>query len=176
MDYKRVTENYIEKLIVSNKITKAPVIFEDIVGDYPITIRKYNLNDEVSGILVIDENGNATIGFNPKESPYRIRFSIAHELGHYFLHSNNSKGIFMDKLMFRKNIKLYNRREEQVEIEANYFAANLLMPKQILINEINQLDYLDDDEDNIKKLADKFQVSVSAMTFRLINLGLYCKF
>ena len=176
MSYKRITEKFIDDLIVSNEITNAPVNLDDLVEGLSISVRKYDFSEDVSAVLVVEEDGTATIGYNPKESPNRIRFSIAHELGHYFLHSNSSKGIFMDKLMFRKNIKLYNRREEQIEIEANYFAANLLMPKQLLIKEVRRLDYDDDDDDNIKKLADLFEVSVSAMTFRLINLGLYNNF
>lgn len=176
MNYKKITENFIDDLIANGKLTQAPVKLEDITKDLSVVIREYDFNEDVSGVLVVDEDGTGRIGYNPKESPNRIRFSIAHELGHYVLHSNKTKGVFMDKLMFRKNIKLYNRREEQIEIEANYFAANLLMPKQMVIDAVNKLDYLDDDDDNIKKLADLFQVSVSAMTYRLINLGLYNNF
>jgi len=62
------------------------------------------------------------------------------------------------------------------EIEANAFAAELLMPTDMILREIQNvsgiLDFEEDDLDNlIKKLASKFKVSQQAMTIRLMNLG-----
>jgi Zn-dependent peptidase ImmA (M78 family) len=61
---------------------------------------------------------------------------------------------------------------EWQEWEANEFAACILMPEELVINEMKkiQIDYADDAW--IKKLADKFEVSVSAMSIRLSRLGL----
>lgn len=172
-DYKSISENFIDELLNNSEFNIIPLKIEEIITSLGIKIKEYAFHEDVSGVLVIDDEGQATIGYNPSETRKRIRFSIAHELGHYILHSNRSKGIFMDKMMFRKNIRLYNKKEERIEIEANYFAADLLMPKTLLLEQVKMLDPYADDEQNITYLANKFDVSVSAMTYRLINLGVY---
>lgn len=53
-------------------------------------------------------------------SPLRDRFTIAHELGHYFLHSRQGE------IPIRAN----RRGSEPTEWEANWFAAALLMPAE----------------------------------------------
>ncbi|MGJ1434424.1 ImmA/IrrE family metallo-endopeptidase [Sphingobacterium siyangense] len=173
MSYKDKTEKFITDLISQGKISNVPVNVEEVAQSLPIDIREYGFNEDVSAVLIVEDDGTATIGYNPKETLNRRRFSIAHEIGHYILHSNKSKGIFMDKLMFRKNITLYSKKEEIIEKEANYFAANLLMPKELVTLEVQKLDPFNNDEDNIKELARIFEVSSIAMTYRLINLGLY---
>jgi Zn-dependent peptidase ImmA (M78 family) len=85
--------------------------------------------------------------------------------------------MFIDK----KEFKLFrneqsSRREHKMELEANAFAAALLMPKELFISEIGKykIDLSDDDEDDaISKLAKKFEVSFTAMTYRIDNLNLF---
>ena len=59
------------------------------------------------------------------------------------------------------------------EIQANQFAAELLMPKKFLIKDLQKF-YKAGKEDNIfefiKKLADKYEVSKQAMTIRIGSL------
>jgi Zn-dependent peptidase ImmA (M78 family) len=62
------------------------------------------------------------------------------------------------------------------EREANAFAASILMPEKILIDEIKNQHIDLSDDNNIQELAKLFNVSVSAMTFRLINLKLLNQF
>lgn len=77
------------------------------------------------------DSGKGTIGFNPTESKTRQRFTIAHELGHFELHKQDS-GLFVDKefkMLFRdQNSSSGEIRKEQ---EANAFAAAILMPENI---------------------------------------------
>lgn len=61
-------------------------------------------------------------------NPNRRRFSIAHEIGHWILHEGKNQGY----LCTAKDLSDYVRSPE--EIEANWFAATLLMPKY-LVNE-----------------------------------------
>lgn len=58
-----------------------------------------------------------------------------------------------------------------MEMEANLFAAELLMPKQFLDADLAKLGGLDLFEDEVlRDLAKKYEVSVQAMTHRLTNL------
>ena len=57
------------------------------------------------------------------------------------------------------------------EKEANLFAAELLMPKKFLaknLDDCNTLNLLD--EERLNKLADSYQVSTQALTYRLAYL------
>ena len=120
----------------------------------------------VSGMLVRG-TGSATIGVNSKHAPTRRRFTIAHELGHFLLHEGLLSHVDRD---FRVN---YRDDESSLatnieEIEANTFAASLLMPAHFL-DALNAEDAVDDDS-RVADLAAQFDVSRHAMSLRLINL------
>lgn len=159
-------------LINDNKL---PVDLNKIAKKLGVEIIKHDLGDNVSGVLYIDK-GQGIIGYNPNESRVRQRFTIAHELGHYVLHRLN-KELFVShkssKLFFRNDKS--KTGEYKLEREANAFAAALLMPKEILIEEFNRVTYnLNiDEEDVINELAKKFKVSTLAMTYRIANLNLF---
>ncbi len=80
-----------------------------------------------TGSLVVERNGKFRILVPKHTSMQRDRFTIAHELGHYFLH-------YMMKLTpaERSNVAFQADRYEggRVEWEANWFAAAFLMPEK----------------------------------------------
>ena len=113
------------------------------------------------------EDGRAVIGVNSAHHFNRQRFTIAHECGHLILHKG--KDVHIDR-SFR-----VNRRDERsaqavdpIEIEANRFAAELLMPFSMIQNDIVEFDIEDDEV--LEDLANKYQVSLQALTFRINNL------
>ena len=59
-----------------------------------------------------------------------------------------------------------------IELEANAFAAALLMPEPFLRDDLQRRTYDMFDESAVKRLAQKYQVSVQALTIRLMELGL----
>jgi Zn-dependent peptidase ImmA (M78 family) len=71
-----------------------------------------------------------------------------------------------------------SRGSQREEIEANQFAAEILMPEQIVrawAERIN-FDLADDSDDEramsaMENLAKRFQVSVQALSFRIANLA-----
>lgn len=130
----------------------------------------------VSGVLIV-EDGKGSIGYNEEHAPVRQRFTIGHEIGHYLLHIDAAaKELFIDTTRF---VSVYFRDgdsssgEKWREIQANQFAAALLMPRMLLEQEISQpeYDFLDEDE-LCSLLAERFQVSTQAMAFRLGSLDL----
>ena len=70
--------------------------------------------------IVIEAPRNFTIRLLGADGPLRQNFTIAHELGHYILHSRS--GSLAPMIAGRKG-------SNRVEWEANWFAASLLMPK-----------------------------------------------
>ena len=59
-----------------------------------------------------------------------------------------------------------------MEQEANFFAASILMPEVLVRQKANIMECDLHDDENVSKLAELFNVSLPAMTFRLLNLGI----
>lgn len=147
---------------------KVQQVLDDIGLKYPdndlIEITKaYNINvhsidtmevlgsEDIQGVVDIQ---NKTIFLNKKHPPAKQTFTLAHELGHYFLHSDNKVRFRVDKYDYDQDTP-----EALQETEANYFAASLLMPSH-LIKPLLQT--------NIEKslIAGYFGVSLSAVLNR----------
>lgn len=155
------------------KVNELPIPVNEIATKHGLEIKAYDLGEDVSGVLVI-KDGLGFIGYNPSESKVRQRFTIAHELGHYELHNKqNESALFIDK-QFKVQFRNQDSSTGEMvrEREANAFAAALLMPEKLLVKEIKNHHFELSDDDNLYELAKLFNVSVSAMTFRLMNLKL----
>lgn len=138
-----------------------------IAGLLGIEIRENPLGD-VSGLL-FREGKQVIIGVNLEHHPNRKRFTIAHEIGHHQLHSHNP--LYVDKgFAVRRRDQRSSEAVDIEEIEANAFAAELLMPARMLEKEPELQKVGIDQEQGIPALAKRYGVSEQAMTFRLINL------
>ncbi len=158
-------ENLVSSLLEKHQVDQAPVPVERIVASYGIQLRKGDLED-VSG-LIVRAGTSVTIGVNAKQSRKRQRFTIAHEFGHFLLHEGMSSHV-------DKNYRVNFRSDESSlavdveEIEANFFAATLLMPKAFL-HKANAVDAVDSDR-SVAELAAMFNVSQHAMSLRIGNV------
>ncbi len=94
------------------------------------------------------------------ERPARQAFTVAHELGHYFLEHKRETEVF-----YRHQANEFDSKDVQDEQEANWFAASLLMPEE----KVKEF-YKSEKDENI--IAASFGVSRSAAHWRLKNLHL----
>jgi Zn-dependent peptidase ImmA (M78 family) len=158
-----------EELIARLPVTRPPVPVESIANDLGLTVEYTDLGKGVSGLLVASGTGG-TIGINKRHHPVRQRFSIAHEIGHFKLHASASENLFIDKeyVLFRDDRA--SRGEIGHEIQANMFAASLLMPAPFLRLRIAERHVDLGDDEQVSELADAFQVSLAAMAYRLMRL------
>ena len=154
-------------ILLDADIKVLPVKIEEIAKSFGLKVIPYPFDDDISGTLIIEQN---VIGFNQTESRVRRRFTIAHELGHYVLHKDK-KPIFLDKL-FRLNYASQEQNQE-LEMEANAFAASILMPEALMRKEVKNIDFDFANEEATKYLARVFDVSSMAMYYRLKNLDLF---
>jgi Zn-dependent peptidase ImmA (M78 family) len=147
-----------------------PVNVHTLVQHCGLIVLPQELEDEVSGILVV-QHGEGVIGVNQSHPKNRQRFSIAHELGHWCLHRGTSS-VFVDTTAVFLRDKESSEGVRRQEIEANRFAAALLMPEQRLREAvgITRLDPFDDLA--FRRLAARFSVSVQALGIRLARLDL----
>lgn len=135
-------------------------------------------SDDVCGVLAV-QGKHGVIGYNSTHPKTRQRFSIAHEIGHYVMHvlqgrRKPGQELYVDKtssvgvVYFRDDKS--TRGEFEQEIEANGFAAALLMPKHMVMEAVGTHVIDLNDESFLSELADTFGVSKMAMTFRIGRL------
>ena len=145
-----------------------PVPVEAIAKKLGIELRYAPYNDgDLAGMLIW--RPKPIIAINSAHHKNRQRFTIAHEIGHYLLHADD--GVHIDERMdILKRDATSSLAIDRREIEANQFAAELLMPRSMLMRKLSQnpLDIEDDQE--LIQLAKEYLVSAQAMTFRVANL------
>jgi Zn-dependent peptidase ImmA (M78 family) len=160
-------------------IFNPPIDIKQVARLSGVKVKVSDLGEGVSGFLAI-KNGKALIAVNPDESLVRQRFSIAHELGHFHLHSTNGDVLFVSKQkrhsLGQEEIHYRDEKsssgEFKKERDANGFAAAILMPQSMLIKAIDIIPPFFSTEEAIKSLAKTFNVSSIAMSIRLTRLGL----
>ena len=158
----------IEDLLKRYDIDRPPVDIFGVIRRHGIAFFELPLQNDVSGVLDLRVPKSPKIIVNELHHMNRKRFSAAHELGHYVLHSK--VGLHMDKRSFFRNSHS-GEGIDRVEIEANQFAAEVLMPRRFLIGSFAAFDDLiDSDRDVICELAQEYQVSATAMSIRSQSL------
>lgn len=106
-------------------IQKKEEIDIDLISNFfEICVVKRNLTGCSAKLTCSKRNACITISNSEQYEP-RIRFSIAHELGHFFLHKNEKTYFSCSE---NDMLQWGNRN---IECEANIFASNILMPEAI---------------------------------------------
>jgi Zn-dependent peptidase ImmA (M78 family) len=165
-------EQQAEKVLRLTKAWQVPVPIDLVAQRLNLRTEASVLGDDISGLLVVDRKRGA-IGYNSTHARVRQRFTIAHEIGHYERHVKKSTHLrlFIDRYVAFRDDEASEGRDRE-EVEANAFGAALLMPARLLREEIKKHNLDLDDEDDLSALAKRFHVSTSAMSYRLVNLGL----
>lgn len=155
------------ELLKAANVTRPPVPVADIARSLGAAVRYAPFKGELAGMLIRDDGERGTvIGVNSLHHSNRQRFTIAHECGHLRLH--RGRRTYVDR-SFR-----INRRDEvsaqatdAEEIEANRFAAELLMPYEMIKEDLMAYRPDIEDEEELRELADRYGVSLQALTLRI---------
>lgn len=163
----REIKNIVNDLLKKHNILTPPVLLDTILEKENIKylekdLKVLNLSDDIDALIYKDDEMKV-LAVNPVTHlyPAKKRFSIAHELGHLFLHFTDNQKHY---IAFRNYLGTEGKQEE---IEANIFASNLLMPDEMVEKEYFELEL-----PAISLLAQKFKVSHQAMKIKLNNLHL----
>lgn len=150
------------KSLIKKYTTSIPVILTTIADDYHIQLHAMFMAKDSGRIR--NRDGQYIIDYNIFHPPTIQRFTIAHELGHYFLHRDridqSSEGL-TDNAIYRSGLST------KEEIEANTFAADLLMPLDIVCEVIDTHNKEEEGALTPSLLAEKFHVFELAMKVRL---------
>lgn len=134
---------------------------DDIDSDGVIIVNKQN-KPIAEGIF----NESKIIGFKKSIDRNTNRFIIAHELGHFFLHSANSKSD-----IFVYEYKGSNGLNNEYEEEANFFAANLLVPEERFNEALHNYKEPISSTFLVEDLANAFEVDSGCILRRFGELG-----
>lgn len=165
-------ENHAARLLERHGVITANTPVEEIARAEGIQIVRSPASGTESAFLLRD--GRRTIiGVNSRTSRTRQRFSIAHELGHWELHEGEPL-IVDHTIRINKRNEVSSAATDIQEIQANAYAAALLMPYRLVQRAVDrEQEYgIVTRESLTLTLAKEFDVSTEAMGFRLINLGI----
>ncbi len=165
---KKKIEKFTQFLLLEN--TVSPVTdLEKLYREEEVSVYYDHYENHFDGMLVFDSNRfhihlNIDRG-NHRESK-RGRFTLAHELGHYFIDEHRD-GLLSGKFKpHPSHTSLI--RNNLVEMEADYFASCLLMPQNKLREESIRDRF---SFQSIYSLSDVFQTSILATLIRFAEVG-----
>lgn len=155
-----IARNMARDLIKTMGIKEPPIIIKNVVEElkkeHRIEVIPWDFGEKADGIQLYKDY-QITIGYNRSQHPHRQRFTVAHEIGHFLLgHTTDDKIINLDS-------------DKIEEIEANQFAAELLMPLEFIKLEFKK------GNKKPANLAILFNVSEESMWWRLMDLKLLNK-
>jgi Zn-dependent peptidase ImmA (M78 family) len=165
-------EEYAVDLRERLNIMNIPVPVDRIARLLGAEIRLSPLDDELSGMIYI-KSDTPVIGVNALHHPNRQRFTIAHEIGHLEMHRELIVGkVHVDKVfpVLMRDVTSETGTVD-IEIAANQFAAELLIPRKVLSAMLGERMIDIDDDRPIEELAKKFRVSKKAMEYRINNIA-----
>jgi IrrE N-terminal-like domain len=137
--------------------TREPVSLVDVVSSLNLSLIRAAREPFQSEAALVPLGDSHAIVLRGSGDERRRRFTIAHEIGHFVLHT--------DRVAPERGGKV-NQAGRAQEREADAFAAELLMPEHLVRQAV-----LEVGADSVR-LAGRFEVSEQAMSVRLRRLGL----
>lgn len=146
-------EEIAQRVRLTLRITKGPVYdLTALLENHGIIVAKIDFGidmEKFDGLSSVTDSGHKIIFLNSRMPNDRLRFSLAHELGHIVMHLDNLP-----------------THSETIEEEADRFASEFLMPEKEIFSSLNNL--------NFSKLGDLkryWLVSMRAIVRRAKTLG-----
>jgi Zn-dependent peptidase ImmA (M78 family) len=155
----RKVEAQADKVLLENFIVEAPVPIVDIARNYALLVREVDLGAFGGNVAGFIDPVQKIIYVNKNDKPVRQAFTVAHELAHWLLHQDKLHSE-PDKYAVLYRTPLGVSTDDEVEKEANAFAARILVPRDMLKK-------YKEENTNISTVAQIFGVSEELIGFRL---------
>lgn len=150
-----------EERIASLAISKTEDLdVEAIADDAGVSVKYKDLSGCEATLVGFLDRAIATV--KPSPVAGRVRFSIAHELGHWDLHRGQSFVCRVDE----PSANLATNRER--ERDADKYAAHLLMPRPIFNPRVKTFGLLGFGE--LRTIAGEFKTSLLATALRIVDV------
>lgn len=156
----RLTVDQLLTLGSQHDVNTSPLDVKALLSVLGIRLLSIPMSDDISGMLSLADNGKDwVVKVNALHHPNRQRFTIAHEIAHFARH-RFQQAEFKDLNFFR------NGESNPMEVEANRFASELLMPESAFRDKVKVF------SGSIEEIAQYFKVSTLAVRVRAKNLGM----
>ena len=171
-NYERIVE-LIRKIAPPLALENVIVDIEEAVESIGIDVRYSDMTHlDIEGVsgYVFSKEGKPIIVVNGEDVEKRRRFTIAHELGHVFLHwdwlPNEKLKDDLVEISFRNG--RYSKEQLEREEEANKFAAEFLAPRKNVRESLKkyQEEGMFNKTEQIYKLSKEYNVS-NSMAYHL---------
>jgi Zn-dependent peptidase ImmA (M78 family) len=119
------------KILAESKVKSPPVDLLQILSTHGIAYEEVEDFPDTVDALIVEDGPKIYAAVNARQHPHRRRFSLAHELGHYFMHRDGmpEEPITIDN---PPSDDLGAATKSPAEIEADLFAGELLVPLEML--------------------------------------------
>lgn len=161
-DYKKA-EKIAHELLVKYGFND-PLINVVAIAQYEgLEIKEFDEDDQVKlkNTAGFFDPATRTIYINKNDPPNRKTFTIAHELGHFKLEHDASRYGVLPRW------QVPGIEKEPIEKEADCFAANLLVPEDMLKKVMKDYEL---DKKDTSLLCNMFGVSEDVIRFRLMRI------
>ena len=157
-------ERLADEVIAAFGQSNPPVDLERIVREEGIELAEGAFDDDFHGrIEYLPEVGSFVIyhpSIDDNQYPSRVRFSLAHELGHYYIPAHRE---MLMKGCAHNSMEGFNHKD-LIERQADAFAAALLIPSAVLKQRMGRRGFLSLSQ--ILALAEDCKASIQATAFR----------
>lgn len=138
-------------------VTALPIDPFELCKTLNIVVHEDDFGSTCEGTLIVNQS-KALIGINSSiKSRHRKIYTCSHELGHFCMDVGiDGQATFKCDSI---SINSYSKSIEEIEVRANQFASELLMPKHLVKNEIIDRELA---WESIKELSDISDVSLTA--------------
>jgi len=143
------------------------VTIEDVIYALNIPL-KYSKLTNCDGRIIHGEGKSLIVINDSIDFETRRNFTLAHELGHYLMHRNDLIQHVDDSASLAWFDTKNKTKISQQEIEANTFAAEILLPTHLFIEEVYKQPF---DPNLIRSISDKYNVSRSSIIYRFVEMG-----
>lgn len=148
-----------QKNVILGHQQEFPIKVGEIAKNFGIIIKSATLAAGISG-QIKETGGICTIRINRHDAKARQRFTLAHEIAHFLLHSDKLSDGITDDVLYRSSLS------NELEQEANRLAADIIMPTKLIKESWANYSGLKVEE-KIEKLAKEADVSTTAIKIRL---------
>lgn len=158
-----IPEQQARNLLEEHGINSLPINPVALAETLDVSVQVHDYGSAFEGMLVVNAD-SILLGINSRvQNQHRKKFTCAHELGHLTMDIGVDGGTFQ---CAGKDMESFSKKIDAVEVRANRFAAELLLPKFLIETSVkdNELSWK-----SIKDLAASGDVSLTAAAKKFIE-------
>ena len=146
-----------------------PVNLETIAGYDDIILQPLRSHERFHGKIEFLPDENVFVIYHPDPATYpypsRLRFSIGHELGHFHIDEHREALVRGETHSSEPGFRSKNPKE----LQADEFAAALLIPAHLMEQSINKRGFMSLDE--VREISERCETSLYATTIRYVRMA-----